>query len=62
MTQYEFDSTIAPFMKEWIRENLVIQTSYTQQFGPDESMDVEISFVGERTPFTYATVSIPERD
>lgn len=59
MTQEEFDTNIAPFMKEWIKENLIISTVETEWYTNNPSVDVQLSFADESRPFCRATVDIP---
>jgi hypothetical protein len=49
-------------LREWLRENLLIDVERVEGHGPGNDVYVGLRFKGEDYAFSYERISIPERD
>lgn len=49
-------------LKEWIRNNLILEVAFSEKYGHGNDMDVSLRFKDEEKPFSYGRVSIPDID
>jgi hypothetical protein len=47
-------------VKNWIRDNVVIETEYEQRYSSGNNVVVSLRFADEEKSFTNATVYIPD--
>jgi hypothetical protein len=47
-------------LKEWIRENLILEIRYSSTWGSGMNQEVALRFNDEKHPFTVDTINIPE--
>lgn len=50
------------FIKDFIRDNLVIEVTCLDKYGPGNEVEVGLRIVGEDDSFTQEYIYIPERD
>ena len=55
MTVAEWKGSI----REFLREELLVETRFEREFGPDFTQSVSLRFKGEEKPFAEATIIIP---
>ena len=49
-------------VREFIKNNLVIETEYESRYSAGNNVVVSLRIVGESAPFTSATIHIPDED
>ena len=56
------DELMMRAMREWLRENLLIDVQLADKFGPSNDVYVGLRFKGEEHAFVYERIDIPQHE
>ena len=49
-------------LKKWLRENLELVAEYEDRYGSANNQRIGLKLAGDKEPFTYITVFVPENE